>query len=194
MSRFGLVSTLIFTGMALGGCTLRLVQVRENNVIDVDRYAAIELGQDQRHDVMAALGPPDRVVYGHSVFVFDYLWARHRGTDTRLFLPSEVVPGFDPFFLLAGPRLFFDPSEVPEEFVGNRIERMAQSLAHFATSLVPFSNGQDLLIASGHQLRHDRLRVVFDRESLVVQAKSMRSASGAYRDESLTDRVLLRAD
>jgi hypothetical protein len=184
----------MFVAMALSGCTLHLVQVRENSVIDVDRYAAIELGHDRRRDVMSALGPPDRVVYGRSVLVFDYLWKRHRGTDARIFLPSEIVPGFDPFFLLGIPRLFFDPSRVPDEFKGTHVERMAAGISRLATSVVPFSSGQDLLIARGHQLRHERLRIVFDRESLVAQAKSLRSASGVYRDESLTNRVLLRAD
>ncbi len=178
----------------LGGCTLHMAQYRENNVIEFDRYAAIELGQDQRRDVMAALGPPDRVIYGREVLIFDYIWARHRGTDARVFLPSEVVPGFDPFFFLAIPRFFFDPSEVPDEFVGNHVEQLAEGIARFGTSLVPFSNGQDLMIARGHQLRHDRLRVVFDRTSLVVQEKSLRSASGEYRDESLTKRVFLQGN
>ena len=55
-------------------------------------------------------------------------------------------------------------------------------------------NGQDPLIVSGHQLRSDRLRIVFDRESLIADGKSLRFASGEYTDESLRDRVLLRAD
>ena len=178
----------------LGACRLHLAQVRENNVIDPIQYEAIEIGRDHRRDVMASLGPPDRVVYARSELIFDYLWMRHRGTDTRLFIPSEIVPGFDPLFFLSIPRFFFDPSEEPEEFRLTFVERLAEGLAQLATSVVPFANGQDLLIASGHQLRSDRLRIVFDRESGVAQGKSMRSASGEYLDESLTDRILLRTD
>jgi hypothetical protein len=188
------ISLLIVAMAILGGCRLHLAQVRENNVIDSAQYAAIELGRDRRRDVMASLGPPDRVVYGRSVLVFDYLWMRHRSTDTRLFVPSEIVPGLDPLFLLSIPRFFFDPSEHPEAFRPNHMERLGEGLARLATSVVPFANGQDLLIASGHQLRHDRVRIVFDRKSLVVRGKSLRFASGEYRSESLTDRVLLRAD
>lgn len=180
--------------MTLGGCTLHLAQVRENSVIDPERYATIELGQARRWYVLASLGPPDRVTYGRSLLVFDYLWVRHRGTDMRLFIPSEIIPGFDPLFLLSVPRFFFDPSERPDEFHASGVERFAQGLTQLATSLVPFANGQDLLIASGNQLRHDQIRIVFDRESLVVQEKSMRFASGEYRHESLKDRLLLRAD
>jgi hypothetical protein len=47
---------------------------------------------------------------------------------------------------------------------------------------------------SGFQLRSDRLRVVFDRETLLVEEKSIRSASGEYRSESLVDRMSLQAD
>lgn len=178
----------------LGGCRLHLSQVREDNVIEPDRYHAIELGRDRRDDVMASLGPPNRVVYGPTELVFDYLWKRHRGTDTRLFVPSEIFPGVDPLFFLSLPRFFFDPSEEPDEFRPNLVERLAEGMARLATFVVPFANGQDLLIVSGHQLRSDRLRIVFDRESLIAQAKSLRYASGEYTDESLTDRVLLRAD
>jgi hypothetical protein len=178
----------------LVGCRLHLAQVRENNVIDSARYAAIEIGRDRRTDVMTSLGPPDRVAYDRSVLVFDYLWMRHRSTDTRLFVPSQVIPGFDPLFLLSIPRFFFDPSEDPEEFRLSRVERLAEGLARLGTSFVPFANGQDLLIARGHQLRSDRVRIVFDRKSLVVLGKSLRFASGEYHDESLTNRILLRAD
>ncbi len=178
----------------LGACRLQLAQVRENNVIDLVHYEAIELGRDHRRDVMASLGPPDRVVYGRSELIFDYLWMRHRGTDTRLFIPSEIIPGFDPLFFLSIPRYFFDLSEGPEEFCFTFVERLAEGLAQLSTSVIPFVNGQDLLIVSGHQLRSDRLRVVFDRESLLVQGKSIRSASGEYRGESLADRSLLQTD
>jgi hypothetical protein len=178
----------------LGGCRLHLSQVRENNIVGNNRYQAIELGQDRRGDVMTSLGPPDRVFYAPSALIFDYLWKRHRGTDTRLFIPSEIFPGVDPLFLLSVPRFFFDPSEEPDEFRPNLVERIAEGLTRLATFMVPFANGQDLLILSGHQLRNDRLRIVFDRESLVVQGKSLRYASGEYTDESLRDRLLLRAD
>jgi hypothetical protein len=178
----------------LGGCRLHLSQVRENNIVGNNRYQAIELGQDRRGDVMTSLGPPDRVFYAPSALIFDYLWKRHRGTDTRLFIPSEIFPGVDPLFLLSVPRFFFDPSEEPDEFRPNLVERIAEGMTRLATFMVPFANGQDLMILSGHQLRNDRLRIVFDRESLIVQGKSLRYASGEYTDESLRDRLLLRAD
>ena len=180
--------------MALSGCTLHLAQVRENNVIDLARYETIELGRDQRRDVMAALGPPDRVAYGRSILVFDYLWTRHRSTDVRLFIPSEVVPGFDPLFILSMPRLFFDLSDAPVEFEQSHVERLAEGMTNLVTSAIPFADGQDLLIARGHQVRHDRVRVVFDRTTLIVEAKSIRFSSGEYRGESLANRILLRAD
>lgn len=194
MKRSTRIALSIVAISMLGACRLHLAQVRENNVIDPVDYEAIELGRDHRRDVMASLGPPDRAVYGRSELIFDYLWMRHRGTDTRLFIPSEIIPGFDPLFFLAIPRHFFDPSEEPEEFRPTFVERLAEGLARLSTTVVPFANGQDLLIVSGHQLRSSRVRIVFDRESLVVQGKSMRSASGEYRGESLRDRILLQAD
>jgi hypothetical protein len=56
---------------------------------------------------------------------------------------------------------------------------------------VPFTSGEELLIVKGHKLRGDRLRVVFDRETLNVVGKSLRLATGEYAEESLSDRVLL---
>lgn len=194
MTHFGHISTLLIATMVLSGCTLHLAQVRENNVIDFARYEAIELGRDQRRNVMASLGPPDRVFYGRSILVFDYLWTRHRSTDARLFIPSELIPGFDPLFILSIPRLFFDLSDAPVEFERSHVERLAEGMTSLATSAIPFANGQDLLIARGNQLRHDRVRIVFDRTTLIVEAKSMRFASGEYRGESLANRILLQAD
>ena len=194
MTRAKRLTLMIMLVSMLGGCRLHLSQVRENNIIEPRQYQAIDLGRDRRGDVMAALGPPDHVFYGPTELVFDYLWKRHRGTDTRLFVPSEVIPGVDPLFLLSVPRWFFDPSEEPDEFRPNLVERIAEGLARLATFAVPFANGTDLLILSGHQLRSDRLRIVFDRENLIAQGKSLRFASGEYTDETLTNRVLLRAD
>ncbi len=194
-ARLALSIVAMSTSMSiLGACRLHLAQVRENNLVDPLHYEAIELGRDHRRDVMALLGPPDRAIYRETELVFDYLWMRHRGTDTRLFIPSEVFPGLDPLFFLSLPRYFFDPSEEPEEFRPTIAERLAEGMAQLGTFAIPLANGQDLLIVRGHQLRSDRVRIVFDRDSLVVQGKSMRSASGEYRDESLTDRLLLRAD
>jgi len=185
---------LIAVVVGLAGCTLRLSQVREDSVVDASRYEAIQLGRDRRRDVLASLGPPDRVLYGRSILVFDYLWKRHRSTDMRLFVPSEVIPGLDPLALLSIPRFFFDPSEDPEEFETGHMQRFAEGIAGLATSFVPFGDGTDLLIARGYQLRSDRVRIVFDRTDLIAEAKSLRYASGEYRSESLTDRILLRAN
>ena len=194
MTRAKRLTLLVLLVSMLGGCRLHLSQVRENNIIEPAQYQAIELGRDRREDVMAALGPPARAFYGPTELVFDYLWKRHRGTDTRLFVPSEVIPGVDPLFLLSVPRWIFDPSEEPDEFRPNLVERIAEGLARLATFAVPFANGTDLLILSGHQLRSDRLRIVFDRESLIAEGKSLRFASGEYTDETLTNRVLLNSD
>jgi len=194
VSRFGRISVFVLAVVLLSGCTLHLAQSRENNVIDLARYSAIGVGLDKRREVMAALGPPDRVFYGRSILVFDYLWARHRSTDARFFVPSQIIPGFDPLVLLSLPRFFFDLAEHPEEFQPSRIEQLSEAVAGLANSAIPFSEGQDLLIARGYQLRHDRVRIVFDRASLVVQGKSMRFASGEYRIESLANRILLRVD
>lgn len=171
-----------------------MVQVRENNVISPDRFDAIALGSDRRTDILNQLGPPDEAFFGPSILVFDYRWQRHRGTATRFFLPSEVIPGLDPLFILGVMRYFFDPSEEPEVFRPTLAERVGQSLTRLITIFIPFSDGQDLVTLSGRQLRHDRLRVVFDRQNLVVQGKSLRYASGEYRDESLASRMILRAD
>ena len=60
--------------------------------------------------------------------------------------------------------------------------------------LVPFTSGEELLIVKGNQLRGDRLRVVFTPDTQVVAGKSLRLATGEYEEDSLFDRVILRAD
>jgi hypothetical protein len=176
------------------GCRLHMAQVVQNRPVAYTHYAAVELGAQSRRDVLAALGPPDDVQYTATELVFDYTSAFHRGTDLRLFLPSDVLPGFNPLFLFSLPRIFFDQSEEPDAFEPTFLERGARGVLSLVYSLVPFTSGEDLLILRGHQLREDRLRVVFDRQALVARRKSLRLATGEYAEESLPDRVFLRAD
>ena len=63
-----------------------------------------------------------------------------------------------------------------------------------AVGFIPFASGEELLIVNGRQIRVDRLRVVFDRESLVATRKVLRLASGELSQDSLGERVLLQAD
>jgi hypothetical protein len=180
--------------LLVSGCRLHLAQVTQNRPVRPASYDQIDLGAQSRNDVLAALGPPDEIAYTTTELVFDYTSAFHRGTDTRVFLPSDVLPGFNPLFILSLPRILFDASEEPEAFEPTPMEQGARGALALMFSLVPFTSGEDLLILRGHQLREDRLRVVFDRDALIARRKSLRLATGEYVEESLPDRVLLQAD
>ena len=85
--------------LLVSGCRLHLAQVTHNRPVRPASYDQIDLGAQSRNDVLAALGPPDEIAYTTSELVFDYTSAFHRGTDTRVFLPSDVLPGFNPLFI-----------------------------------------------------------------------------------------------
>jgi len=188
------LAVLLAVATLTSGCRLHLAQVTQNRPVSHQLYGAVDLGMQSRGDVLAALGPPDEIVYTKTELVFDYTSAVHRGTETRLFLPSDVLPVFNPLFLLSLPRILFDASEPPEAFQPTFAEQGARGMLALLYSFVPFTSGEELLILRGHQLREDRLRVVFDREALIARRKSLRLATGEYVEESLPDRVLLRAD
>ena len=178
---------------ALAGCRLHVSRLDFERPLSDQSYQWLELGQHQRRDVLARLGPPDRAFYTPSELVFDYLAAHHRGTDLRFFVPSDVMPGpIDPAAVLAVPRFFFDLFVEPEEFQPTTLERVARVGADAAVSAAPFVSGQDVVILRGRQLRVDQLRVVFDRATLAATGKALRLASGEYQQQSLADQLLLR--
>ena len=193
MARWRL-AVLLAALLVAGGCRLHLSQVTSNRPVSSELYHAIELGSDGRREVLARLGPPDTVVYTPKELVFDYASVRHRGTEARLFLPTDILPGFNPLFLISVLRFFFDDSGEPDELQPTAVERTARIGASAAASLVPFASGEDILILRGYQLRGDQLRVVFDRETLTTRRKSLRLATGEYAEESFTNRVLLQTD
>ncbi len=192
MSGPRLLAVLLVASFATTGCRLHMERVLDNRSPATSAYGQILLGEDGQRQVLAKLGPPDRVDYQHGYMVFDYESGRHRSTELEFFVPSEIIPFADPLFILTVLRFLLDPSEEPEEFRGSFSERVGRTGATLALRLIPFASGTELLIARGWQVRGDRLRVVFERDSLVSVAKSLRLATGEYIDDSLTDRVLLR--
>jgi hypothetical protein len=177
--------------VGLAGCRLHVSRLDLNREITGESFEWVELGAHHRRDVLARLGAPDRAFYTRSELVFDYLAARHRGTDLRFFVPSDVMPGpIDPAAVLAVPRFFFDLFVEPEEFEPTTMERLARVGADAAVSAAPFVSGQDVVILRGRQIRVDQLRVVFDRSTLTATGKALRLASGEYQQQSLADQIL----
>ncbi len=190
-SRLLALTLLLLTCVSTVGCRLHFATVVDNRTLPLGRYTEIELG-DERRAVLEQLGPPDKVEYHRVAFVFDYESSYHRSTELEIFLPTDVIPGFDPFFILSIPRFFFDQSETPDAFQPTLAERAGRGGLSAVLRLVPFTSGEEILIVKGHQLRSDRLRVVFDRKTLAVVGKSLQLATGEYAEQSLADRILLR--
>lgn len=181
----------LLAGVALPGCRLHLAAVVDNRTLPLGRYDEIRMG-DARRAVLERLGPPDRVEYQKRRFVFYYESAFHRSSELEIFLPTDVIPGFNPLFLLSVPRFFFDASETPDPFAPTLAERAGRGGLSAVLRLVPFTSGEEILIMRGHQLRGDSLSVVFERETLNVVGKSLRLATGEYAEESIGGRVLLQ--
>jgi hypothetical protein len=182
----------VVLAVGLAGCRLHVSRLDLNREITGESFEWLVLGQHHRRDVLARLGPPDRALYTPTELVFDYLAARHRGSDLRFFVPSDVMPGpIDPAAVLAVPRFFFDLFVEPPEFQPTTMERVARAGADAAVSAAPFVSGQDVVILRGRKLRVDHLRVVFDRATLAATSKALRLASGDYQQQSLADQILL---
>ena len=185
---------LLLVGSLCSGCRLHLDYVLRNRSPALQSYGDIRLEEHARTEVLARLGPPDTVRYQLDTFVFDYESAQHRASRLQFFVPSEVIPGVDPLAILNVPAFFFDLAEPPESLRPATFDRVGRAAVATALNFVPFVSGQELVSLEGYQVRSDRLRIVFDRETQRVTAKSLRLATGQYREESTSDRVLLRSD
>jgi hypothetical protein len=193
MRRGAEAAALVVALAALAGCRLHVVRLDHERPLSDETYQWVALGQHQRRDVLARLGPPDRAFYTKTELVFDYLAARHRGSDLQFFVPSDVMPGpIDPAAVLAIPRFFFDLFVEPAEFQPTPMEQVARAGAQAAADAVPFVSGQEVVTLRGRHLRVDHLRVVFDRATLAATSKALRLASGEAREASLADPLLLR--
>ena len=189
-SRLAVVGLALLLGVTSTGCRYFMTTVVDNRTVRLDLYPDILLG-DGRREVLLRLGPPDQVEYLRELCVFDCVSSFHRGNELEIFVPTDIIPGFNPLFFLSIPRFFFDESEIPDAFAPTLAERAGRGGVSAALRLVPFTSGEEILIVKGHKLRGDRLRIVFDRETRSVVGKSLRLATGEYAEESLTDRVLL---
>jgi hypothetical protein len=193
--RRGAAAAALAAALAVGltGCRLHVSRLDLNREINSESFEWVALGQHHRGDVLARLGPPDRALYTPTELVFDYLAARHRGSDLRFFVPSDFMPGpIDPLVVLAIPRFFFDLFVEPDEFQSSPLEQVTRAAAEAAADAVPFVSGQDVVTLRGRHLRADQLRVVFDRATLAATSKALRLASGEYQEASLVDPLLLR--
>lgn len=176
------------------GCRFHMVGVTENRPLGADGYEAIALGEHQRRDVLAQLGPPDHVFYTSVEEVFDYRAAAHRATDLRFFIPTDTFGGVNPTLPLNALRFFFDPFEEPEELRDAPVIRASRASIRGATGFIPFADGTDILVLHGRQLRRDRLRIVFDSGTHIATQKALRLATGEYRHQHLPERAILQAD
>jgi hypothetical protein len=193
MTRRAGAAALAVALVAPAGCRLHVTRLDHERALSDETYQWVELGQHQRRDVLARLGPPDRAFYTRTELVFDYLAARHRGSDLQFFVPSDVMPGpIDPAAVLAIPRFFFDLFVEPAEFQPTPMEQVTRAGAQAAADAVPFVSGQEVVTLRGRHLRADQLRVVFDRATLTATAKALRLASGDAQHASLADPLLLR--
>jgi len=189
------LALLLAAVLAAGGCAVHVGRVDLNRALSARVYRAIALGSDTRRDVLARLGPPDALFYTPRELVFDYRAARHRLTDFELFVPTNFLPlPVSPAPVFSALRFFLNPFEEPKATQGTILERASEGSVRLAVGFIPFTSGEDLLVLNGRQIRVDRLRVVFDRQSLVATQKALRLQSRAYTSESLPERVLLETE
>ena len=92
MASPGSAVTISLVGLLLlPGCGFHLAQVEVNRPFSHTDFEAIEVGRERRDEMLARLGPPDRLTYTLRDEIHEYDTGRHRGTDLRFFVPTELV-------------------------------------------------------------------------------------------------------
>jgi len=180
--------------LVLAGCGLRIGRVDDNRNVTPDLYQQVLLREDGRSEVLAKLGPPDRILFTPGDEVFEYESEHHRSTDFRIILPTFLLPGPGPGLILGPLHFFFDPFEEPEEFEEELPVRFIRVVLNSLVGMAPSAGTEDLVILRGRQLRSDVIRVVLDRESRRVAQKSLQLATGEYQEDSILDRAFLQTD
>jgi hypothetical protein len=180
--------------LVLAGCGLRIGRVDDNRNVTPDLYHRVLLLEDGRSEVLAKLGPPDRILFTPVDEVFEYESEHHRSSDFRIILPTFLLPGPGPGLVLGPLRFFFDPFEEPEEFEEELPVRFIRVVLNSLVGMAPSAGAEDLLTLRGRQLRSDVIRVVVDRESRRVAQKSLQLATGEYEEDSILDRAFLQTD
>ncbi len=191
MARPGRAAALPLAALLLAlGCRLHMAQVEVRRPFSRADFEAIDVGRDDRAQLLERLGPPDHLSYSPRDEVHEYAAGRHRATDLRFFVPGELarLPGLGA--VLGILSFFFEPFEEPEEFRSSFEVRASRG----ALGLVPFGGGQDVLTLRGRQLRTDRIRVVVDRDTLRVEEKALLRATEDLEGQSIFDRATLRTD
>ncbi|UCE84807.1 MAG: hypothetical protein JSU66_10640 [Deltaproteobacteria bacterium] len=195
MGRPSSVAAFLLAGpLLLAGCGFHMAQVEVRRPFPVADFDAIEVGANGRADVLARLGPPDRLSYTLADEVLEYDTGRHRATDLRFFVPSDALrlPGLGTAMGILG--FFFEPFEESEAFRQPRELRASTAVLGAVGGLVPFTGGSDVLTLRGRQLRTDRIRVIVDRETLRVKQKALLLATDDLERQSIVDRATLRTD
>jgi hypothetical protein len=180
--------------LLLSGCGFHMVQVEVRRPFSRTDFEAIEVGRDHREELLARLGPPDRLSYSLRDEIHEYDTGRHRGTDLRFFVPSDLVrvPGLG---AVAGIlNFFFAPFEEPDDFRETFQVSASRAVIGTVAGLVPFGSGQSVLTLRGRQLRTDRILVAVDRETLRVKRKALLLATEDLAQQSTFERALLRTD
>jgi hypothetical protein len=180
--------------LLLAGCGLHIGRVDDNSNVTPDLYRRVVVRDDGRSEVLAKLGPPDRILFTPADEVFEYESEHHRSTDFRIILPTFLIPGPGPGLVLGPLHFFFDPFDEPEVFEEELPVRFIRIVINSLIGMAPSSGTEDLLTLRGRQLRSDVIRVVIDRKSRRVAEKSLRLATGAYLEDSILDRAFLRTD
>jgi hypothetical protein len=180
--------------LLLAGCGLHIGRIDDNANVTPDLYHQLVLGDDGRSQVLAKLGPPDRILITPTDEVFEYESEHHRSTDFRIILPTFLIPGPGPGLILGPLHFFFDPFDEPEEFEEELPVRFIRVVLNSLIGMAPASGTEDLLTLRGRQLRSDVIRVVMDRKSRRVTEKSLRLATGEYQKDSILDRAFLQTE
>jgi hypothetical protein len=195
MARPGRTAALSLVALLLvPGCRFHMAQVEVRRPFSQADFEAVDVDGDDRARLLAELGPPDRLTYTLGEEIHEYEAGRHRGTDLRFFVPGELVrvPGLGAVSGIL--RFFFGAFEEPEEFHSAFEVTAGRAAIGAVAGLVPFAGGQDVLTLRGRQLRHDRIRVVVDRDTLRVEQKALLRATQDLDQQSILERATLRAD
>ncbi len=180
--------------LALSGCRLNIARVQSGAPLSSRSFEDIELQSHGRTEVLAQLGPPNRIRYMREYEVLEWVAAEHHGTDLNFFVPGALVPVAGPGIALSIVRGFFSPFEEEEEFRTPLLFRFVELVIGTLAGFAPFGQSQDVVSVFGRNLDHDKLLVVVDRSSRLAVAKRLELSHGRVVEEGLLKRAFLQAD
>ena len=185
---------IVLLPLWLSGCRFHVELIEDGRLGYAREFNAIEVGESDLGDVLAAFGPPDGVSHTRTTEILEYRNGVHRGTDLAFLLPFRANPVSSLANGIRGAlNLVFPEFDEHEEFDRKEFtERASRAVIELLFAFTPLSfSTEDSVTLHDRRLRYDVIQFVLGRDSNVVQRKEQFLGIEVGRSESLVDATLL---